>query len=96
MKSSIGQLRDFKSSAIWQDITSELEVWLGQIHEQLENIGVAMEPRELDRLGGCAEAIRNFHDIVDVLIGLAEDRLVERELLLKKLGKREIENGRGE
>lgn len=94
MRSTIGQLRDFKGSVIWTDIVEELEVWLGMIHEQLENHGLAEDHRMLDRLGGCAEAVRNFSDVLDVLIGLAEDSKVERETTLNKLIKREVQDGR--
>jgi len=85
MRSTIGQIRDFRDSAIWQDITQELNVWLDQIHEQLENHHLTADHRELDRLGGCAEAVRNFFDIPMVLIGLAEDSQGERETILNNL-----------
>ena len=89
MRSSIGQLRDFKASGIWTDIVEELGVWLGQIHEQLENHGLTESHRQLDRLGGCAEAVRNFSDILEVLIGLAEDSRIKREEILNSMIKRE-------
>lgn len=85
MRSTIGQLRDFYASAIWNDIVEELDMWLGQIHGQLENHGLVAEHRELDRLGGCAEAIRNFKDILTVLVGLAEDNKAGRETILNNL-----------
>ena len=94
MRSSVGQLKDFKSSMIWKDIVEELEVWLGMIHEALENQGVELSHRHLDRLGGCAEAVRNFGDILNVLIGLAEDSRVNRETILNNLIKREEQDGR--
>jgi hypothetical protein len=93
MRSTIGQLRDFKSSVIWTDIVEELEVWLGMIQEQLENADMELSHRHLDRLGGCAEAVRNFSDILTVLVGLAEDSRVERDTILNKLIKREAQDG---
>lgn len=88
MISTIGQLRDFKESFIWKDITEELDIWLHQIHEQLENHGMASSHRQLDRLGGCAEAIRNFNDILEVLTAVAEDDLVARKFKLDKMAGR--------
>jgi hypothetical protein len=73
MRSTIGQLRDFKESNIWKDMRDELGVWLNEIHGQLENAGVMLEHRSLDRLGGNAETVRNVMDILDVLIGLVDE-----------------------
>ena len=87
MRSTIGQLMDFKEGFIWADITDELEVWLKQIHQQLENHGMASDHRMLDRLGGSAEAIRNFEDIIDTLIDLSENKEVEDPTMLNKLTK---------
>ena len=87
MRSSVGQLKDFQGSGIWSDIVEELEVWLGQIHEQLENHGMASDHRLLDRLGGCAEAVRNFKDIISTLIDLAEDSKGVRDTILNNLTK---------
>ena len=90
MRSTPGQLEDFKSSSIWFDIREELSKWLNEIHEQLENQGLHLDHRGLDRLGGCAEAVRSFDQIVEVLIGLAEEDEEGRTDVLDKLigGKR--------
>ena len=72
MLCSRGQIKEFASSAMWKDINAELEIWLGQIHEQLENHGMDCDHRKLDRLGGAAEAVRNFGDILTVLDGILE------------------------
>jgi hypothetical protein len=85
MRCSIGQLRDIKAGPFWQDVEDELKVWLLQVHEQLENSGLSASHRELDRLGGCCEAIRNFSDIFTVLIGLAEENTEAREEVLHNL-----------
>jgi len=85
MRSGVGQLKEFSRSGIWLDILDELGIWLNQIHEQLENHGMECDHRMLDRLGGCAEAVRNFSDIVNVLTDLAEGSKGERDTLLKNL-----------
>lgn len=62
-RSTRGQLDEFfKSSVIWKDIKEELDVWLDEVHMQLENNDGEFSSRILDRLGGNAEAIRNFLD----------------------------------
>lgn len=64
-----GQLEEFfKSSLIWEDIQMELEIWLDEIHRQLENNDGEFSSRVLDRLGGSAETIRNVQDIGEVLL----------------------------
>ena len=85
MRSTLGQLKDFKESVIWADIVEELQIWLDQIRDGLENPGMQVEHRMLDRLGGCAEAIRNFSNIMDVLVALVEDDQGERSTVLNKL-----------
>ncbi len=67
--STRGQLDEFfKSSVIWKDIKEELEVWLSEVHMQLENNDGEFSSRILDRLGGNAEAVRNFMDFRKVML----------------------------
>jgi hypothetical protein len=67
--STRGQLGEFfKSSVIWKDIQDELDVWLDEVHMQLENNDGEFSTRVLDRLGGSAEAIRNFMDFQKVIM----------------------------
>ena len=64
-----GQLEEFfKSSVIWKDVQNELNIWLDEIHKQLENYDGEFSSRVLDRLGGSAETIRNVQDIGEVLL----------------------------
>lgn len=87
MRSSLGQLEDFKKSVIWQDILDEINVWLEQIRGYLENVDLSASHRQLDRWGGCAEAIRNMQMIPEVLIGLAhDDNLLRKEVELRMKG----------
>ena len=76
-----GQLEEFfKSSAIWKDMQNELNIWLNEIHRQLENNDGEFSARVLDRLGGSAETIRNVQDIGEVL--LANYDIESDELLI--------------
>lgn len=85
MRSGVGSIEDFKESTIWLDIVDELDMWLGQLHGQLENHGLEASHRELDRLGGCCEAVKNFKDILDVLEGLAAENEDGRDAILNNL-----------
>jgi len=87
MRSTKGQIEEFKESFIWLDILDELDMWLGQLHEQLENHSLEATHRDLDRLGGCCEAIRNFADILTVLSSLADHEDGQRTTILKNLTK---------
>ena len=61
--------------AFWQDLLYELEGWLEDVHLRLEDgDGMAAE-KALNRLGGNAEAIRNFVDMPrQMLANLKADR----------------------
>lgn len=62
------QVEDFiKFSPIWRDMQTELKIWLDEIHSRLENLDGDFSSRELDRLGGSAEAIRNLQNFPEVL-----------------------------
>jgi hypothetical protein len=73
MRSNIGNLIDFKESIIWQDICGEIDIWLDEIRNQLENPDLAMTHRRLDQLGGNAKALRRVKGIIDILINIAQD-----------------------
>ena len=85
MRSTIGQLKDFKSSVFWQDIEEELDIWLEEVRNQLENGDLQFDHRTLDQLGGCAKAIRNMKNLPEVLIGIAEDNKELREQIFEEL-----------
>jgi len=62
-------IEDFvRHSSVWKDIRTELSIWLGEVHEMLENLDGSLPSRMLDRLGGCAEAIRNFEDLPHTIL----------------------------
>lgn len=73
IKSSINEIKDFvKHSIIWQDMLGEMDAWLKDIRDQLENADGSMSSRILDRLGGNAETLRNLQNLPDVLIDILE------------------------
>lgn len=77
MRCTRGQIEDFSRSAFWSDCCEEIDVWLKEIRDQLENSfdgegHLIMDQRALDRLGGCAEGVRRLKTLPEVLIGRTE------------------------
>lgn len=71
--STVQQVEDFiKFSPIWKDVQMELKIWLSELHMLLENLDGELSHRELDRLGGSAEAVRNLSNFPHVLMLNAE------------------------
>ena len=74
--SSKGQLSDFiKFSTVWKDMQNEMNAWLDEIRNQLENNGGDLSYRTLDRLGGNAETIRNLQNLPRILLEDLEARI---------------------
>jgi hypothetical protein len=71
VKSSIGQIEEFKKSFIWQDICDELDVWLEQIRDELEGA----EGMVVYRLQGNAESVRNVKNILNSLVAVASAKM---------------------
>ncbi len=66
-------LKEFiKHSIIWADIKQELEIWLKDIRDQLENTNGSLSVRTLDRLGGNAESVRNLLALPEVMLETLE------------------------
>ena len=59
-RSSIRAFDDFLGSLVWRDILQELEEWLKDVHDALEDPDGETEDKTLHRLGGNAQAIRRF------------------------------------
>jgi len=63
------QLSEFiKYSPIWKDLKYELNAWLTDIRNQLENSDGNISPRIMDRLGGNAETVRNVLSLPEILL----------------------------
>jgi len=63
------QLTEFiEYSPVWNDIKYELNAWLKDIRDQLENPDGSVSPRIMDRLGGNAETIRNVLALPKILL----------------------------
>lgn len=88
--SSASQIKEFSEGIIWKDMLAEIDIWLEQIRNELENNSLGFSHRTLDQLGGCAKALRNMKDLPEVLMHLAEDEEYEREFL------KDIKGGRNE
>lgn len=79
MRSTRGQMVEFKGSKIWEDLKDTLDFWLEGCRDQLENPMLEADYRSLDRLGGIAEALRRVrNDLIDGAVLLIEEQ-EERE-----------------
>lgn len=68
-------LKDFiENSTVWRDMKSEMNVWLKDIRDQLENPEGHMSVRVLDRLGGNAESVRNLLVLPEVLLDIIDQQ----------------------
>ncbi len=68
MTINIGQLEEFKHNRVWKEIVKVLESWLTEIHMELEDPEMVLSDKILHRLGGNAQSIRRFIDILDLMI----------------------------
>ena len=74
-RSSAQAFNEFMDSTIWDDLRRELELWLGDVHEDLENASGENDEKILHRLGGSAQAIRRFMLMPEVIRdSIIEDR----------------------
>ncbi len=85
MRSTPGQLSDFKRSVFWQDCLEELDIWIEEIRNQLENLDLQFDDRALNQLGGCAKALRYTKQLPDVLMAVAEDNKEMRDEIIEGL-----------
>jgi len=58
--SNAQNFKDFTESKIWEDIFNELDSWLKDIHESLEDPSDELSDRQHAKLRGNAEAVRRF------------------------------------
>ena len=73
IRTNRADLREFiRNSIVWADIKQELEIWLEDIRDQLENTNGSLSVRILDRLGGNAESVRNLLALPDVMLETLE------------------------
>ena len=77
-KSSPKMFEDFLESSIWKDMLYEMDLWLDDIRDSLENTVGDEAKDELLRLQGSARAVRLMKALPsNVLDNIKEDR--ERE-----------------
>ena len=72
LKATLGQWKDFTESIIWQDIQSELQMWLKDTWELLEREDVDWETTML--LRGRARAIREMLQLPTNIISYLEEK----------------------
>ena len=53
------EFEEFEKSNLWKDMVTELTVWLGEIRNNLEDPDGSLTDKQLHKLGGNAETIRN-------------------------------------
>lgn len=82
-KSNEATMREFEKSFIWHDMQEELNVWLTEIRDLLEDDDLAMPERETAGLRGAAKAIRNMlvlpETLADNMKADAKAEKVEKE-----------------
>ena len=79
--STVQQVEDFiKFHPVWKDMQMEMKIWLSELHMQLENLDGELSHRDLDRLGGSAEAIRNLSNFPEILIANAKYEKRKRKI----------------
>ncbi len=77
---SYGQFKSGMETSFWLDICEELDDWLDDVRNRLEDHSVLLSDKELHRLGGNAEAIRKMKMIAGVMLGNFEHKQeIEKE-----------------
>ena len=66
---SLSQYVEFRDSVVWLDITNEVNAWLEDVRNQLENVS---DVEELRRFQGIAEACRYFLQLPEQIINTLE------------------------
>lgn len=82
-RSTAEGLNEFMKGSIWRDIVDELDLWLKDIHETLEDPDSTLSRKRIYRLGGNAEAVRKLmlmpEMIRDNILADAEEREEKEE-----------------
>lgn len=66
-KSSEKDFEDFEKSVLWEDMITELTIWLGEIRNNSEDPDGSLSDKQLHRLGGNAETIRNVFRLPETI-----------------------------
>ena len=74
MRTSARDWTDFAKSPVWLDMSEELNVWINDLHQQMENPELSAELWR--RLQGNIEAIRN---VLNMPLILAENLKAQEE-----------------
>ena len=76
-RSSARDFDELVRSTVWEDILREMDAWLEDIHEELEDSDRETPDKVLHRLGGAAQAIRRFKAMPEVIRDNIKDDLGE-------------------
>ena len=72
-RSSEGMFREFLKSSIWKDMSYELEQWINDIHEMLEDADSNLDFGKLRKLQGNIETLRNVKDMPQNILDNIKD-----------------------
>ena len=72
-RSSEGMFREFLNSSIWKDMVYELEQWMKDIHEMLEDADGEFDFGKLRKLQGNIETLRNVKDMPQNILDNIKD-----------------------
>lgn len=71
--SSAQSFKDFMESKIWEDVSNELDLWLNDIHESLEDPEDLLDDKQHAKLRGSAQAVRRFRLLPFVVLENIEE-----------------------
>ena len=72
-RSSEGMFREFLKSSIWKDIVYELDQWINDVHEMLEDADGEFDFGKLRKLQGNIETLRNVKDMPQNILDNIKD-----------------------
>lgn len=82
IKSTKASIEDFKESILWQDMLTELDLWLMSLKSGDEVTGMIIDNNMSSAAGltllgynkGCREAVGRFKQILDILLNNKEEK----------------------
>lgn len=84
-KSSVQAFNGFIDGSIWKDIADDLEKWLDDIHDAMEDPSEILTDRQQAKLRGNAEAVRKFQLIAHMIRdNILEDQEKKEDKPLKE------------
>lgn len=79
-RSSAESFAEFMKGSIWADMKEEIDLWIEDIHEDLEDPSGLATEKELNRLGGNVEAMRKLKMMPEMIMhNILEDTKRKQE-----------------